>query len=149
METHWIVDIMSVIFFMPTQEFGGAVMMTISLKLVIYHRGFILQWVTKNKKKVDFRINRCNICCLYQNNPSEKYSPFFFKNSPTCPKPITWRKLLKIWTSLENILGLDKKLAMKFKQVFLLLKTSFKLPLKITYLVRKERKNHFGWMGID
>ena len=26
---------------------------------------------------------------------------------------------------------------------------SFKLPLKIIYLVRKDRKNHFGWMGMD
>ena len=46
--------------------------------------------------------------------------------------------------SLENILGLDKKLGMKFKQVFILLKMGFKLTLKIIYLVRKEMKNNFG-----
>ena len=51
--------------------------------------------------------------------------------------------------SLENILGLDKNLVMKFKQAFILYKMSFKLPLKIIYLVRKERKNHFGWMGME
>ena len=50
--------------------------------------------------------------------------------------------------SLEKILGLDKKLVMKFKQLFILLKMSFKIPLQIIYLVRKERKIilvEWGW----
>ena len=42
--------------------------------------------------------------------------------------------------SLEDTLGLDKKLVMKYKQVFISLKTSFKIPLKIIYLVKKGRK---------
>ena len=41
--------------------------------------------------------------------------------------------------SLEKILALDKKLVMKYKQVFILLNMSFKLPLKIIYPARKER----------
>ena len=35
MATHWIVVITSVMFLIAAQEFGGTVMMTISLKLVI------------------------------------------------------------------------------------------------------------------
>ena len=35
---HYISDVL-----MPTREFGGTVMMTISLKLVIYQKGFILE----------------------------------------------------------------------------------------------------------
>ena len=50
--------------------------------------------------------------------------------------------------SLENILGLEKKLVLKYKQEFLLLNMRFKLPLKIIYLVKKERKNNFGLMGM-
>ena len=49
---------------------------------------------------------------------------------------------------LEEILGLDNKLVMKFKQVFILLKMNFKLTLKIIYLARKERKKYifeWGW----
>ena len=38
---------------------------------------------------------------------------------------------------LENILGLEKKLVMEYKQVFLVLKMSFKITLKIIYLVKK------------
>ena len=49
--------------------------------------------------------------------------------------------------SLENILGLDKILVKKFKQLFLLLNMSFKLPLKIIYLVKKERKTF--WLNED
>ena len=50
---------------------------------------------------------------------------------------------------LENILGLGKKLVMKFKESFLLLNMSFKSWLNIIYPVRKELKNIFGWMGMD
>ena len=50
--------------------------------------------------------------------------------------------------SFENILGLDEMLLMKFKQVFLLLKMIYKLPLKLIYLVKKQRKIilvKWGW----
>ena len=51
MVTYWIVEIMPVMILMPTQEFGGTVMMKISLKLVILPKGVILERVTKNNKK--------------------------------------------------------------------------------------------------
>ena len=82
-ETNCIVEIMSVMFLVPTQEFGGTTMMTISLKLIIYQKGFILERVTKNKnknkkQKSDVRLNRCIICCLYQNNTYDKIQLYFF-----------------------------------------------------------------------
>ena len=43
----FIVEIMSGIFLIPPQEFGGIVMITISLKIVIYQKRFILERVTK------------------------------------------------------------------------------------------------------
>ena len=39
MVNHWILYIISVMFLIPTQEFDGTIMMTISLKLVIYQKG--------------------------------------------------------------------------------------------------------------
>ena len=50
--------------------------------------------------------------------------------------------------SLENILGLDEKLVMKFKQLFLLLKMSLKPPLKLINLVKSKDKIilfEWGW----
>ena len=76
MATHWIVDIMSVMSLMPTEEFGGTVMMKISLKLVIYQKGFILERATK---KSDVRLKRFIICGLYQNKPSDKIQLYFFQ----------------------------------------------------------------------
>ena len=38
---------------------------------------------------------------------------------------------------------------MKYKQVFIILNISFKVPLKIIYLVEQERKNHFRYMVMD
>ena len=54
METHWIVAIISGMSFMAEQEFGGTVMMTISLKLLIYQKVFIKRYKknTKEKKKM-------------------------------------------------------------------------------------------------
>ena len=51
--------------------------------------------------------------------------------------------------SLENVLGLDKKVVMEFKQVVLSLKTSLKIPLQIINFVRKDRENNFGWIEMD
>ena len=50
MATHWIVVIMSVMFLIAAQEFGGTVMMTISLKSVIFQKGFIIERLTKPQK---------------------------------------------------------------------------------------------------
>ena len=73
METNLIVNIMSVIFLIPTQEFGGAVNMTISLKLVNLPKGvYIKESNKKSRNKSDIRLNIFIICCIYQNNPSDK-----------------------------------------------------------------------------
>ena len=56
METHWIVGITSVMFLIAAQEFGGTVMMTISLKLVIDQKGFIIEKLT-NPRKIKIKIN--------------------------------------------------------------------------------------------
>ena len=50
--------------------------------------------------------------------------------------------------SLENILGLDKEVVMKLKQVFLLLKMSFKIPLEKKIFVKRKGKIilvEWGW----
>ena len=49
--------------------------------------------------------------------------------------------------SLEKILRLDKKLGVKFKQVFLLLNMSFEFPFEIIYLVIKKGKSF--WLNGD
>ena len=51
MATHWIVAIMSVMSLIAAQEFGGTVMMTISLKLGIYLKGFIIEILTNSRKR--------------------------------------------------------------------------------------------------
>ena len=55
MATHWIVVIMSVMFLISAQEFGGTVMMTISLKLVIVPKGVYYKEtksLSRNKNKL-------------------------------------------------------------------------------------------------
>ena len=49
---------------------------------------------------------------------------------------------------LEVDLMLDKKLMMEYKQVFLILKKSFKIPLKIIYGVKGKREKSF-WLHGD
>ena len=50
MAYHWVVVIMTVMFLMTAQEFGGIAMMTISQKLVIYQKGFIIERLTNPQK---------------------------------------------------------------------------------------------------
>ena len=47
----WIVDIMSVIFLMSTQEFGSTVMMPISQKSVNSRKGIKVERVANQKKR--------------------------------------------------------------------------------------------------
>ena len=50
--------------------------------------------------------------------------------------------------SLEEILGLNKNLLMKFKHIFILLRMSFNLPLKLIYLLKNKIKIilvEWGW----
>ena len=51
MATNWIVVIMSVMFLIVAQEFGGTVMMIISLKLVILPKGVYYRETQKHTKK--------------------------------------------------------------------------------------------------
>ena len=49
--------------------------------------------------------------------------------------------------SLGNNLGLNKTLVMTFKQLFLLLDTSFKILLKRLHLVKKNERQF--WLNSD
>ena len=89
-------------------------------------------------RKSDVRLNRCIICYLYQNKPSEKLSSIFFLKITNMYQINHTKKVIDIWMSLENILGLYKKIVMKFKKIFLLLNMGCKLPLKIIYLAQKK-----------
>ena len=51
MATHWTVGITSVMFLIVAQEFGGTVMMTTSMNLMIYLKEFIIEKLTKPPKK--------------------------------------------------------------------------------------------------
>ena len=73
MPTHFIVVIMSVIFLMAAQEFGGTVMMKISLKLVILPKGVYYREKNKNtKNEKECQDQQMYYFYIYQNNPSDK-----------------------------------------------------------------------------
>ena len=73
MATNWIVVIMSVMFLIAAQKFGGTVMITILLKLVIYQKGFIIERLTNLRKKVfNDGFLKGTVCCLYQNKPFDE-----------------------------------------------------------------------------
>ena len=74
MATNWTLGITSVMFLIVALEFGGTVMMTISLNLGIYLMGFIIEKPTnprKNKAFID-GFSKGTVGCLYLNKPSDK-----------------------------------------------------------------------------
>ena len=90
MAIHWIMDITSVIILIPPQEFGGTVMMTIPLKVVVYEKGLILEIVKKTGKKKAMSGSTDVLLFFYtRTSHLTKYGSIFIKNSPTCPKYIT------------------------------------------------------------
>ena len=50
------------------------------------------------------------------------------------------QKVIEDMNFFRKISGLEKKLVMKYKQVFPLLNMSFKLPFKIIYIVKNRGK---------
>ena len=86
MATHWTVGITSEMLLIVAQEFGGTVMMTISLNLVIYLKGFIIERLTNPQKKAfNDGFLKGTFGCLYQNKPFDG-TDFFLKNTKFCQK---------------------------------------------------------------
>ena len=88
MATHWIVEIISVMFLIPTREFGGTEMMKIPLKLVNLPKWvYIGEGHKKSPKKVmsgSTDVFFLNIRTIHL----KKYRYIFFNTSPTCPKSV-------------------------------------------------------------
>ena len=72
---------------MPKQEFGGTVMITIPLRLVIYQKGFILERVTKQKKVISVSTDVLFVVFI-RTSHLKNTALIFFKNLPTCSKSI-------------------------------------------------------------
>ena len=83
MVTLWIVKIMSVMFLMPTQEFGGTMMMPISLKLVFLTEGVYIRKRHKKKSGPDKILSVVYI----RKRPPDIMKLYFCKNSLTSPNP--------------------------------------------------------------
>ena len=86
METHWIVDITSVMFLMPTQEFGGTVMMTTSLKVVILPKGVYIRESHKIKEKVMSGSTDVLFVVYIRTSHLKNAALFIFRNSHPYPK---------------------------------------------------------------
>ena len=150
MATHFIVVIMSVMFLIAAQEYGDTVMMTISLKLVIYQKGFNIERLTntwKRKKKLWY--NQQMYCLLFISEQAIwQNTALIFQEFKTMSKITHMKKLIEYQDVFRSDLRLDKKLVMEYKQVFLISNMSFKIILKILYWVNK-RENRFGCMVMD
>ena len=85
MTTNCIVVIISVMFLMAAQEFGGTVMMTISIKLVIYQKGFIVKRLTNSQKKMSGSTDVFFVFCI-RTSHLIKHSSNFFQEFTTMSK---------------------------------------------------------------
>ena len=132
MATHWIVGITSVMFLIVAQEFGGTVMMTISLNLVICQKGFIIDRLTNPQIKKCLMMGSSKLLLVVYIRTSNltKHSYNFFEEYNFLSKTTIMKKLSDKKKCLEVKLWLEKKLMTKYKEVFLILKTSFKVSFK-------------------
>ena len=54
------------------------------------------------------------------------------------------KEVIEHFNVLRKYFRVRKYVSDKFKLVFILLKIGLKTPLKLVYLVKKQRKNYFG-----
>ena len=88
------------------------------------------------------------VCCFYQNKPFDETQLYFFRRIQTFVQNYYHEKKVMIKMCLEVKLWLENKLMMKYKELFLILKTSFNFPLKKT--VREGRTNEkLYWLHAD
>ena len=97
MATYWIVDIMSVIFLMPTQEFGDTVTMTISPKLVILPKVvYIIESNRETKRKKVMSGSTYLLFVFYIiTSHITKYSSIYFQEFTTISKINHTKKVIE------------------------------------------------------
>ena len=91
MATNWIVVIMSVMFLIAAQEFGGTVMMTISLKLVLLPKGVYYietNKYMKNQNKIMAESTDVLFVVYIRTSHLKNTALIFFNNSQSCPKSL-------------------------------------------------------------
>ena len=139
----------SEIWHLKTVSFSNIVHFGWSICLVIYQKGFILKRVAKKRKKVMSGSTDVLFVVYIRTSHLTKYSSIYFQEFTTMSKINHMKKVIEYMNVLRKDFRVRQEVIDRIQKVFLFLKMSFKLPLKIIHLVKKERKNHFCWMGMD
>ena len=147
MVTHWIVEIMSVMFLMPTQEFGGTMMMTISLKLVILPKEV---YIIKSHKKKPTEVMSGSIYILFLvyiiTNNLTKYSSIFQQFS-SMSKINHIKKVIEDLNVFRKYFRVTQKDSDEIKTRFFYINDELQTSIEnIIYLAKKEV---FFWLNGD
>ena len=149
MVTLWIVDIISVMFLISTQEFGGIVMILISRKLVICLKGFILKRVSNQQKKG----NLCKYLktyCLWFIITEHLIvsSSIFFKNSMSCPKKhmIYFLKELDVFRKESRA---RQDICDEIQTSISIIRDEQQTSIEKFISCKKNIKDNFGWIVTD
>ena len=143
MVTLYIVNIISVIFLILTQEFGGIMMMSILLKLVICPKVFILERVTKKTKKRSVRLKKNTVCGLYQNKPSDSIQPYLFQEFSNVSKMRHIKKVMQNLNIFRKFSIAGKDISDKIQTGISFIKDNLQHFIELTYSVKNKMENFF------
>ena len=141
--THWFVVIMSVMFLMTAPEFGGTVMMKISLKLVIYQRGFIIERVTKQILSG----SRDVLFVVYiRTNHMEKHSSTLLKEFTAMSKITHMKKAIEDKYVFRRCFRVRQKFNDDIKISISFIKDDIQISIENNISCKKIGKNNFVYM---
>ena len=147
MATNWIVEMMSVIFLMPAQEFGGTVMMTISLKLVIYPKWLYYRESQKNKNKTksDVRLNIFIICFFnIRTIDLTKHSSIYFQEFATISKINNMKRVIEDLNVFRKYFRVRQEVSDEIQTSISFINYELQTSIENNIYRKIKYKNHFG-----
>ena len=152
MATHWIMGITSVMFLIAAQEFGGTVMMTISLKLVIYQKVFIIERLTNPLKMKNILMHgstKVLFVVYIRTSHLTKHSYNVFEEFKIMSKSTLMKKVIDEQNVFRSEVMVRKEVNDEIKRSISYIKDELQISIERNVLERRKRKNHFGCMVMD
>ena len=101
-----------------------------------------------NKKKSYVRLNRCIICCLYQNKPSEKIQLQYFQEFTSMSKINHMKKLIEDLNVFRKYFRVKQEVSDEIQTCISFIKYELQTSIE-NHIFCKKRKEKQFWLNGD
>ena len=97
-----------------------------------------------HKKKSYVRLNRCIICCLYQNKPSDKIQLYFFQEFTSITKINHMKKVIEDLNVFRKYFRVRQEVSDEIQTVIYFIRYELQNTIENKISFKKRKENHFG-----